>query len=49
MLISRKDKPEPKLYSILKHKGEIETYRCKVCGKDEKTLKKIWEHSNCIS
>jgi|GEM_PF-6172343 hypothetical protein len=44
MLISREDKPEPGLYSVLKHEDEIETYLCKMCGKEEKTLKKIWEH-----
>jgi hypothetical protein len=44
MLVSREDKPEPELYSILKHETEIETYICKMCEKEEKTLKKIWEH-----
>lgn len=47
MLISREDKPEPELFSILKHKDEIETYMCKTCGKEEKTLRKIWEHAHC--
>ncbi len=47
MLISREDKPEPELFSIMKHKDEIETYMCKMCGKEEKTLRKIWEHIPC--
>ena len=47
MLISREDKQESELFSILKHKNEIETYMCKTCGKEEKTLRKIWEHVPC--
>jgi hypothetical protein len=44
MLANKKEKPEPELYIILKHENEIETYRCKTCGKEEKTLKQIREH-----